>query len=106
VAALVLAAAAAYVCFWPVPIAPVPWPAPAPPGYTGAFAPNTRLSDVRRIDTGSEIGPEHIAIAPDGVLYAAMASGNLLRMQPDGGTQEVFANTGGRVASPSTPRDE
>ena len=26
-----------------------------------------------------------------------MTSGNLLRMDPDGGSQEVFANTGGRV---------
>ena len=26
-----------------------------------------------------------------------MASGNLLRMEPDGAKQEVFANTGGRV---------
>ena len=94
---LVLAAAAAYFCFWPVPVEPVSWTAPSPAGYTGAFAPNTGLSDLRTIDTGDEIGPEHIAIAPDGTLYAAMAGGNLLRMQPDGGKQEVVANTGGRV---------
>ncbi len=49
------------------------------------------------IDPGSEVGPEHIAIGPDGKLYAAMTSGNLLRMEPDGSEQEVFANTGGRV---------
>src|SRR5262245_8091004 len=49
------------------------------------------------IDTGSEVGPEHIAIGPDGKLYAAMHSGNRIRMEPDGGKQEVFANTGGRV---------
>ena len=48
------------------------WPAQKPPGYTGAFAPNTRLSGLRMIDTGSEVGPEHIAIGPDGKLYAAM----------------------------------
>jgi hypothetical protein len=44
-----------------------------------------------------EVGPEHIAIGPDGKLYAAMTSGNLLRLDPDGRKQEVFANTGGRV---------
>jgi sugar lactone lactonase YvrE len=49
------------------------------------------------INIGSEVGPEHIAIGPDGKLYTAMASGNLLRMEPDGAKQEVFANTGGRV---------
>jgi sugar lactone lactonase YvrE len=49
------------------------------------------------IDTGNEFGPEHIAIGPDGKLYAAMESGNLVRMAPDGTDQSVFANTGGRV---------
>ena len=96
-AALAVAGVAAYLCFWPVPAEPVSWPAQTPPGYTGAFAPNTRLSGLRMIDTGSEVGPEHIAIGPDGKLYAAMHSGNLIRMEPDGGKQEVFANTGGRV---------
>jgi len=52
---------------------------------------------LRTIDIGEEVGPEHIAIGPDGRLYAAMTSGNLLRMDPDGGRQEVFANTRGRV---------
>ena len=97
VAGLVLIGVAAYLCFWPVPAEPVPWLAPTPPGYTGGFAPNTRLSGLRMINVGSQLGPEHIAIGPDGKLYAAMASGNLLRMEPDGEKQEVFANTGGRV---------
>lgn len=86
-----------YLCFWPVPATPVSWPAPTPPGYSGPFAANTRLANLRTIDTGSEVGPEHIAIGPDGKLYAAMSSGNLIRMQLDGREREVFANTGGRV---------
>ena len=97
VAVLVLAGAAAYLCLWPVPADPVSWQAPMPPGYTGAHAANTRLAGLRMIDLGSEAGPEHIAIGPDGKVYAAVESGNLLRMDPDGGKQEVFANTGGRV---------
>jgi sugar lactone lactonase YvrE len=92
-----LAGAVAYLCFWPVPAEPVSWSAPIPPGYTGAHAPNTRLAGLHMIDVGYEFGPEHIAIGPDGMLYVAMTSGNLLRMQPDGGKREVFANTGGRV---------
>jgi sugar lactone lactonase YvrE len=95
--AVIVAAAAAYLLFWPVPAEPVSWQAAVPPGYTGAYAPNTRLSDLRTIDIGSEMGPEHIAIGSDGKLYAAMTSGNLLRMEPDGEKREVFANTGGRV---------
>ena len=95
--ALVLAGVAAYLCFWPVPIEPVSWRAPAPPGFTGPYALNTRLASLRSIDIGNEVGPEHIAIGPDGKLYAAMEGGILLRMDPDGGRREVFAKTGGRV---------
>jgi len=97
VSALVLGSAAGYLCFWPVPAEPVTWRAPTPPGFTGAFAPNTRLAGLHTIDIGNEVGPEHIAIGRDGKLYAAMTSGNLIRMEPDGGKREVFANTGGRV---------
>jgi hypothetical protein len=96
-AVLVLAGAAAYLCLWPVPADPVSWQAPMPPGYTGEHAENTRLAGLRMIDLGGEAGPEHIAIGPDGKIYAAVESGNLLRMDRDGGKQEVFANTGGRV---------
>lgn len=94
---VLLAVAAAYLCFWPVPAEPVSWTAPAPPGYTGAHAPNTRLAGLRTIDIGSDLGPEHIAFGPDGKLYAAMASGAVMRMDPDGGSRETFASTGGRV---------
>ena len=96
-AGLSLLLTAAYLCLWPVPADPISWPAPQSPGFTGPYAPNTRLSGLHMIDIGNEVGPEHIAIGPDGKLYAAMTSGNLLRMDPDGGSQEVFANTGGRV---------
>lgn len=96
-AASVVAAAVAYFSFWPVPIEPMSWPAPTPPGYTGVFAPNTGLANLRAIDVGGEVGPEHIAIAPDGLLYAAMHGGDLIRMDLDGGQREVFATTGGRV---------
>lgn len=95
--ALLLAGVAAYLFFWPVPADPRSWPAPTPPGFAGPYAPNTRLAGLRMIDVGNEVGPEHIAIGPDGKLYAAMESGDLLRMDPDGGKREIFANTGGRV---------
>jgi sugar lactone lactonase YvrE len=88
---------AAYLTLWPVPIEPVSWTAPAPPGYAGPHAVNTRLANLRMIPLGAEEGPEHIAFGKDGKLYTTVASGNILRMNPDGGAQEVFANTGGRV---------
>lgn len=95
--AALLAVTAAYLLLWPVPAEPVSWQAPVPPGFTGPYAANTRLAGLRTIAIGSEIGPEHIAIGPDGKLYAAMENGDILRMESDGTKQEVFANTGGRV---------
>ena len=88
---------AAYLTLWPVPIEPVRWTAPMPPGYAGPHAVNTRLANLKMISLGTEEGPEHIAIGKDGRLYTTVASGNILRMNPDGGAQEVFVNTGGRV---------
>jgi len=95
--ALIVAGVVAYLACWPVPADPVPWQAPVAPGYIGAHAPNTRLAGLRTIDIGSEVGPEHIAIGPDGKLYAALLSGSVLRMKPDGKDREIFVNTGGRV---------
>jgi hypothetical protein len=67
-AGLVLAGVVLYLCVWPVPAQPVSWPAPVPPGYVGAHAQNTRLANLRTISIGTEFGPEHIVIGPDGKL--------------------------------------
>jgi len=93
----VMAAIILYLCLWPVPAEPQSWTSPASKGYTGAHAQNTRLANLQNISLGSEQGPEHIAIGPDGKLFVAVASGNILRMNPDGSAQMVFAQTGGRV---------
>lgn len=88
---------AAYLTLWPVPIQPISWNAPMPPGYTGPHAVNTKLANLKMISLGKEEGPEHIAIDIDGKIYTTVNSGNILRMNPDGSEQEVFVNTGGRV---------
>ena len=88
---------AAYLILWPVPIQPISWKAPMPPGYTGPHAVNTKLANLKMISLGKEEGPEQIVIGKDGKLYTTVTSGNILRMNPDGSEQEVFANTGGRV---------
>lgn len=89
---------AAYLLLWPVPIDPVPWAAPIPPGYTGPHATNDKLKGLSLIALpAGESGPEHVALGPDGKLYAAVASGKVLRMDANGGSAEVFADTGGRV---------
>ena len=95
--AALFVALVAYLLLWPVSIEPQSWVAPKAPGYRGPHASNTRLANLQSISIGSEEGPEHLAIGPDGKLYAAVASGKILRMAPDGSGQEVFADTGGRV---------
>ena len=87
---------AAYLSLWPVPIEPVAWQAPTAPGYTGVHAANRKLSAVHNIDLRGEVGPEHVVLGADGMLYTGVASGKILRMRPDGGGQEVFGDTGGR----------
>src|SRR5262245_27796832 len=67
---------AAYLSLWPVPVRAVSWKAPAAPGYTGAHAVNSNLAGLNLISLGAEAGPEHIVLAADGKLYAAVASGN------------------------------
>ena len=95
--AFIVVALAAYFALWPVPIEPTAWPAPANPGYTGAFAANQRLANLQQIDLKGESGPEHVALGRDGKLYTAVASGNILRMNADGSGLEVFARPGGRI---------
>ncbi len=92
-----LLVAIVYFAFWPVPISPVAWDVSANAGYTGAHLANTRLSNLQKINIGSESGPEHVAIGKDGKLYAAVASGMILRMNLDGSEQSTFAKTGDRV---------
>jgi sugar lactone lactonase YvrE len=93
-----LAALTAYLAFWPVPVQPVAWAAPAAPGYQGAHAANTRLAGLTLIPLPpGETGPEHVVLSRDGKLYAAVTSGRILRMNPDGSAPEVYADTSGRV---------
>ena len=92
---VVVAALAAYLAWWPVPVQPVAWNAPPAPGYVGAHAVNQRLAGLHAIDLGADIGPEHI-VWRDGWLYAAVASGAILRMRPDGSERQAVVHTGGR----------
>ncbi len=96
-AAAVLVALALYLFAWPVPIRPLRWSPRPDPGYTGPFAQNNSLQGLRRIALQGRSGPEHLAFGPDGRLYTGVSSGEILRMDPDGGGFEIFGKTGGRV---------
>ena len=88
---------AAYLLVWPVPIAARAWVVKPDAGYTGAHAVNTGLAGLQALDLGGEEGPEHVQMGTDGRLYAAVASGKVLRLSTDGKAFETFADTQGRV---------
>jgi sugar lactone lactonase YvrE len=96
-ATLAIVVTLSYLGLAPVPVEPVAWRAPAEAGYVGPHARNNRLAGLRHIALGGEHGPEHVRLGPDGRLYASVASGAILRMNPDGSDLERWATTGGRV---------
>jgi sugar lactone lactonase YvrE len=95
--AIAVLALAAYLLLWPVTVEPLAYSVGPLPGYAGPHAPNQRLAQLQHIDLKGERGAEHVALGPDGKLYTAVASGNILRMNADGSGLEVFARPGGRI---------
>lgn len=89
--------ALAWLLFWPVDADPVAWQPQPAPGYRGAHAPNERLAAAQRVLLAAGAGPEHVAAGPDGMLYAGLDNGVILKMAPDGSRQQPLAQTGGRV---------
>lgn len=87
-------AAAGYVFLWPVPIDPVAWTPGPDPGLTGPYAKNETLK-LRRLGAGGK-GPEDVELGPDGLIYAGLEDGRIVRFPRSGRPIEVFASTGGR----------
>jgi len=85
----------AYLSLWPVPIEPVAWDAPKNDGYVGAYAPNTKLSELETIPLGEYPGPEDVVVM-DGALYAASYKGAIIRADFDSGEITKIATTGGK----------
>lgn len=77
-----------------VTFAPVKWQAPEAPGLVGPYEENDRLAAARLITTPS-VGPEDVAVGPDGELYTGTEDGSLLRVTT-GGQATTVANVGGR----------
>jgi len=90
-----VALGAAFLLLWPVPISPVTWNAAQAPGYVGPHAVNQKLAGLQSLGLGTDTGPEHVVMR-DGWVYAAVSSGSIVRMRPDGSSREVVVTTGGR----------
>lgn len=99
IAGIVFLLILAYMLFWPTPISPMTWQAPADAGYSGAFASNDRLAGLQYLSLDGDEGPEHVVVrAEDGQdwVYIALGSGRIMRMHPDGRAREEVVRTGGR----------
>lgn len=94
---LTLVALMGYLLFWPVPIQPQAWTAPTLPTVsTGIFAPNQKLQQAEVIARGQGVGPEAIALGPDGALYTGYVDGRVVRVTDEGATVTTLATTSGR----------
>lgn len=93
---ILVLALAGYLAFWPVPIEPVSWHAPAAASLAGPYAENDKLASAKTVRLSGDVGPENVTMGPDGKIYMGVVHGHILRMAPDGTSLEVFADTGGR----------
>jgi len=96
VALILVAAAAAYLLLWPVPVDPVAWDAPQAPELTNRFAANDQLADVEPLASGQGHGPEDVAIDTQGNLYVGYEDGRLVRYNAQGEDGDLITNTEGR----------
>jgi len=104
-AALAIVALVGYLLFWPTGVHPVAWQPLPSPGYSGPYARNERLADLRLTPLDAGAGPEHAAQGPDGLIYTALDNGHIVRLQRDGSRLELVADTGGRVLGFDFDRD-
>lgn len=81
---------------WPSPIDPAAYgPAPAPE-LAGVTAPNSALAAAERLGENQVMGPESPIVDGEGRVYAGLADGRIVRIDPLSGRLETLAETGGR----------
>lgn len=85
----------AYLLLWPVSIDPRAWNAPRDRGYVGAYTVNNELQQVKKVALPDSVGPEDIAIDPNGRPVFGLLSGDILRLESDG-SFTTLTTTGGR----------
>jgi len=97
VAAIALVGLAAYLFFWPVPIAPIAWTPSPIPGQTGVFAQSAGFRSPQKLIPEAGLGPEDVTRGADSLFYTGLQDGRILRFRAGSDSQpELFVNTGGR----------
>jgi len=94
---IALVGLAAYLFFWPVPIAPIAWTPSPIPGQTGVFAQSAGFHSPQKLIAEAGLGPEDVTRGADGLFYTGLQDGRILRFRAGSDSQpELFVNTGGR----------
>lgn len=93
--ALVIACIAGYLALTPSPIDPLAWQPGEAPLFTGVLEPNDTLMKAELIGKGQIHGPEDTAVDSQGMVYAGLHDGRIVRIDKDDQVN-TFANTGGR----------
>ncbi len=84
-----------YLLFWPVPVEPIAFEPQKPQGFVGKYAENQELHNAGVFMLPpDEIGPEDLAVMPDGKIYTTSLSGTLYRI--DGVQPEKVDQLDGR----------
>src|SRR5579871_5842210 len=93
---IVVLFAAGWTAFAPTRCEPVAWTAPKAPEAKGVWAPNGRLAKVEWLARDRDVGPEAIAIDPQGNIVTGYLDGRVVRLSRDGLKFDELAMTGGR----------
>ena len=100
--------AAGVFVFWPSPIDPATWTPPAPPPLEGPTAPNQALERAERFGLGQLQGPEDLAVDADGIVWAGLDDGRIVKVRLDGPVEAPRTSSttpaAGRWACTSTPK--
>ncbi len=94
--AVLVGLALVYLFAWPTRVDPEAWTAPPSTPRIGPLRENGALAKVEWLLRGQGIGPESIAIDPQGMLVTGYVDGRIVRASLDGKKVEPIVNTGGR----------
>jgi sugar lactone lactonase YvrE len=97
---VLIAAAAGFVLLWPTRIEPVVVTVGPNPGFTGVFAQNSALRNVRWLGEATGHGPEDVTVK-DNYAYTGVEDGRIVRVQISPGATTP-SQTGAPGAAPTS----
>lgn len=84
-----------YLTLWPVPLTPEVYEPLKAPAFTGDFESNDAMAALELVLLpDAAVGPEDLAVMPDGTVYTTDLAGKLYRI--DGEVPELIEHLGGR----------